>query len=201
MKADTMILQLRSTNYVIFGLVSLVAMGTLAGCSPGVEMEVVKKGGNDSAEYAEPSVPPYDEDADGHQQLSQAMDRAQKEGKRVFVIWGANWCSMCRHLQVEFEENEKIQALIQENYVEVKINIGTRDTHMELAREYGLDFDNLGIPYLSILDADGSVAATLNGEGIFEEIAEGDGLKGSGNVYLKGRIAEFLSRNSPKDTG
>lgn len=196
MKTTAKILPLRRANGVLVGLVSLVAFVILVGCGRGVETEGVKEVAENFEEYAEPSVPPYDEEADGRQQLEEGLARAQEEGKRVFVVWGANWCSMCRHLAAEFEEDEKVRALVEENYVEVKLDIGMRDKHMDLAREYGLEFDELGIPYLSILDVDGGVVARLDGDGIFKEVAAGDGLRGTGNEYLRGKISEFLGGNT-----
>lgn len=94
--------QLLISNHSIIGLLFLVAVCALAGCHPGMESDTAEDGADTLQEYAEPSAPPYDENADGHEQLAQAMARAKEKEKRVIAVWGANWCDMCRHLQAEF---------------------------------------------------------------------------------------------------
>ena len=180
----------------VFVAVLLFMLASLQACTQGAAISRTVSRDNQT-EHAEAPAPLYDEDADGRQQLAQAMARAGKERKRVLVVWGANWCPWCRHLQTQCEEDEKIQALLSDNYVEVHIDLGTRDKHMDLAKEYGLEFNNLGIPHMSILDANGDVVANLNGEDIAEEVGKGEGFRGSGSIYSKAGIAEFLSRHRP----
>jgi len=176
--------------------VLLCALASLQACTQ--RTSISRTISRDSqTEHAEAPAQMYDEDADGRQQLAQAMARAGKERKRVFVVWGANWCPWCRHLQTQCEEDEKIQALLSDKYVGVHIDLGTRDKHMDLAEEYGLEFNNLAIPHMSILDANGDVVANLNGEDIAEEVGKGEGFRGSGSIYSKAGIAEFLSRYRP----
>jgi thioredoxin-related protein len=44
----------------------------------------------------------YDEKADGARQIATALKTAQKEGRRVLLVFGANWCGWCHKLHKLF---------------------------------------------------------------------------------------------------
>jgi thiol:disulfide interchange protein len=47
----------------------------------------------------------YDETADGSKQISDALNIAKREDKRVLLQFGANWCGWCHLLHELFESN------------------------------------------------------------------------------------------------
>jgi thiol-disulfide isomerase/thioredoxin len=98
--------------------------------------------------------------ADAVQAIAAAAVRAKRENRRVLVEWGANWCSWCRMLQELFETDPKVRRTVLYEYEVVRVDVGRFDRNLELAASYGVDFTRgIGIPYLSILDADGKLVA------------------------------------------
>ena len=99
--------------------------------------------------------PVYDESADAAADVAAALARAKAENRRVLLQWGANWCIWCVRLDGCFRQDEKLRRELLYEYEVVKIDIGRRDKNMELAASYGADLTTNGIPYLTVLDADG----------------------------------------------
>jgi thiol:disulfide interchange protein len=119
---------------------------------------------------AQPSPPParparkqrqpiYDETADAGEQIATALAGAKKENRRVLIQWGANWCIWCYRLHELFAENADIRRKLLYEYDVVLIDIGRWNKHMDVAARYGVDLKRTGVPYLTILDADGDVLA------------------------------------------
>jgi thioredoxin-related protein len=46
----------------------------------------------------------YDTKAKGSEQISAALEQAQKENKNVILKFGANWCGWCHKLSDTFNE-------------------------------------------------------------------------------------------------
>jgi thiol-disulfide isomerase/thioredoxin len=98
--------------------------------------------------------------ADAVKAIAAAAARAKRENRRVLVEWGANWCSWCKMLQELFETDPKVRRTVLYEYEVVRVDVGRFDRNLELAASYGVDFTSgIGIPYLSILDADGKLVA------------------------------------------
>jgi thiol:disulfide interchange protein len=102
-------------------------------------------------------APVYDEKAIGSEQIAAALARAKRENRRVLVQWGANWCHWCVLLADLQKKDASISKEILYEYDVVKIDIGQWDKHLELAAKYGADLKKNGVPYLTVLDADGNV--------------------------------------------
>ena len=93
------------------------------------------------AETAAPAVAakpalPYDESADPQRDLQAALVNARKTGKRVLVVFGANWCPDCRALDHEFHAG-KTATLVAERYEVVKVDVGRFDRNLDFAKLYG----------------------------------------------------------------
>jgi len=97
---------------------------------------------------------PYDEKADAKAQVTQALTAAQKNGKKVLVVFGANWCKDCRELDKAL--HGKSQSLIDSKFVVVKVNVGQFDTNLDLATTYGNPIKK-GIPAAVLLSPDNKV--------------------------------------------
>lgn len=67
--------------------------------------------------------PLYDEQADGANQIADAMVLAKKENKRVLLQFGANWCGWCHRLHGLFQTNALISAKFKEAYVVVLVDV------------------------------------------------------------------------------
>lgn len=109
----------------------------------------------------DPSLRPYDEQADARTLLLRAREQAAREGKQVLVVFGANWCPDCRILERTVRRGEALATHLATRYVKVKVDVGRFDRHLDLDRELGRP-TRAGIPSLSITDAAGKVQRTVD---------------------------------------
>jgi thiol-disulfide isomerase/thioredoxin len=104
--------------------------------------------------------PAYDESADGLQQISDALVVGKKEGKRVLLQFGANWCGWCLMLHQLFETDKDIAAELRKNYVVVMIDVN-QSHNKQVDAKYG-NPTRFGLPVIVILDATGKQLTTKN---------------------------------------
>ena len=102
-----------------------------------------------ATQAAKPSMP-YDESADPQRDLQHALARARKSGKRVLVVFGANWCPDCRVLDREFHAGGKTEDLVAQRYEVVKVDVGRFDRNLDFAKLYG-NPTGKGIPSVVIV--------------------------------------------------
>ena len=60
--------------------------------------------------------------ADRREERREAFRQAQEEDKPILLDIGAIWCHWCHVMDVESYENEAIAALINENFVAIKVD-------------------------------------------------------------------------------
>ncbi len=101
----------------------------------------------------------YDETADARKVINDALAKARKDNRRVLIQWGANWCGWCHLLHDTFEKDKDVRKKILYEYDLVLIDVGRLDKNMDIAEKYKVDLKGNGLPYLTILDADGQVIA------------------------------------------
>lgn len=128
----------------------------------------------------------YDETADGRTQIEEALEEAEDSGKLVLITWGANWCGWCHHLEDQMEASRDVQKLLNEHHIAIHIDMGHRDKHMDLAREYGLEFNDLKIAHMTVLDAQGKVVGNQTSGDRLVTLDNGD------KIYSAELVAEFL---------
>lgn len=104
-------------------------------------------------------APVYDEKADGAKQIEAALAKAKKNNRRVLIQWGANWCGWCIQLHNLYKADAKVAKELLYEYDVVAIDVGQFNKHMDLAKKYGADLKGNGLPFLTILDADGKPLA------------------------------------------
>jgi thioredoxin 1 len=95
----------------------------------------------------------YPDNADAKKEISEALDSAVKQHKRVLLVFGANWCFDCFALDYRFHQ-PAIQPIVDKNYRVVHVDIGQRDKNADVAKKYNVDIDK-GIPALAVLDSKG----------------------------------------------
>ena len=100
-------------------------------------------------------APIYDEAADARAQIDAAFARAKKENKRVLLVFGANGCGWCRKLHALFERDEEIARLLRYEYEVIRVDVGRFDRNEDLAADLGAAVRQHGIPFLTVLDAEG----------------------------------------------
>ncbi|CAN5785211.1 hypothetical protein BH11PSE12_BH11PSE12_22000 [soil metagenome] len=107
-------------------------------------------------------VPAYDESADAQLQLNSALGQAKISKKKVLLIFGANWCKDCLELDKSIKAHNA--ALIQSQFVLLKIDVGQFDKNLAIAQAYGNPIKK-GIPAAVVLRADNTLLyATKVGE-------------------------------------
>ncbi len=129
---------------------------------------------NPAAEKTESAEMPeraaiYDEDANAEEQIAAALAKAKKENRRVLIQWGANWCGWCHLLHECFTTNAEVRQKMLYEYDLVLVDVGHADKNLELAKKYEADFENQGLPFLTVLDADGKVVASQETEALEEK--------------------------------
>jgi thioredoxin 1 len=84
-----------------------------------------------------------------------ALAAAERDHKRVILVFGGNWCYDCHVLDTTFH-SKAIAPLLTANYHVVHINIGNYDQNLDLADKYGVVLKK-GVPALAILDSSGKL--------------------------------------------
>ena len=75
----------------------------------------------------------------------------------MLIQWGANWCGWCHMLHETFATDPKVKKELLYEYDVVLVDVGHSDKNMDLVAKYGADLKKGGLPYLTILGADGKV--------------------------------------------
>ena len=105
----------------------------------------------------------YDETADARAGIEQARAQAAAAGRRVLLVFGANWCGDCRVLDMSMKQG-RLKELIEAKFVVVKVDVGRFDRNVDIAQRYGVPLKK-GIPTVAVLAGDGSASfVTAGGE-------------------------------------
>jgi len=102
----------------------------------------------------------YDETADGLKQVDEALLLAKKDGKRVLLQFGANWCIWCHRLHHLFESDKTVAEELKKNFVVVMVDVN-KDHNKAVDQKYGHP-TQFGLPVLVVLDASGKLLTTKN---------------------------------------
>ena len=111
------------------------------------------------------AAPLYPEVARASADIEAAQQQAAREGKRVLVDFGGDWCTDCKILDINFKRPENA-ALLASRFVVVHVNVGAKGItdNFPVAERYGIPLKK-GVPALAVLDAKGKVLyAQKNGE-------------------------------------
>ncbi len=142
------------------------------------------------AQPEKPKRPPiYDEVADAKAQINAALAKAKKENRRVLIQWGANWCGWCHLLHDTFAADKEVKRKLQYEYDVVLVDIGRFDKNTDLAEKYGAHLKENGVPFLTILDAEGKVLANQETEALEAKTEDG------GNGHDSAKILAFLTKH------
>jgi len=101
------------------------------------------------------AAPVYDEKADARALLDGALARAKRENKRALLVFGANWWGWCRKLDELVKGDPEIGRLLRYEYEVVRVDVGRFDKNEDLAADLGAAVRQHGIPFLTVLDAEG----------------------------------------------
>jgi protein disulfide-isomerase len=104
---------------------------------------------------------PYNPAADAEDDVRRASAQAKAEEIPMLLLFGANWCEVCRDLDRAMKAGSKASLLSKEFKI-VKIDVGNFDHNMELVKRYGDPIDQ-GIPGAVIVAPDGKILYTSHG--------------------------------------
>lgn len=103
---------------------------------------------------------PYDEKADAPARVAEALAKAKKNGKRVLIDFGGNWCPDCRILAAVMDLPE-VKSFVARHYETVAVDIGRADRNMALVQRFGVQ-RLAGVPTVVIAEADGTPVNVSN---------------------------------------
>jgi thiol:disulfide interchange protein len=134
---------------------------------------------------AKMELPPagFDEKADPEKQLAQAMSEAQKDGKRILIKVGGNWCVWCRMMVKFFHDQPELLAFRKKHYRLLKISVSKDNSNKVFLSKYP-PFQ--GVPHLFVLDAHGKLLKSQD---------SGELEKGQG--YDQDKFMAFLKQWAP----
>ena len=110
--------------------------------------------------HAQSQAPVFYPAGDAAKDIDSALASARKDGKRVLLDFGADWCPDCRVLGTLFDE-PAVAALVQKNFHVVRIDVGRRDKNGDLAVKYQATSADW-IPAIAVLSPDGTTVAVTD---------------------------------------
>lgn len=116
--------------------------------------------------------------------VRRAVASAKRDGKRVLLEIGGNWCSFCKVLDRFFDANSELMAFRQKNYVYVKINFSEENRNVETLDQLPLV---RGFPHFFVLDQKGELVRS-------QRVA----LLGDNTGYDPARFLAFMKAFAPK---
>lgn len=126
---------------------------------------------------------PYDPKADPAADLRAASAQAKKEGKRILVDVGGEWCSWCHRMDKMFTDHAELMELREKNYVFLKVNFSPDNENKAFLSQ----FPKIeGYPHLLVLDANGKLLQSQSTD-VLEE----------GKGYNLERFVAFLKQWAP----
>lgn len=113
--------------------------------------------------YARSVEPPpekvalYPQADDARQRIDAALARAKADNTRVMIQWGDDWCGWCVKLHDLCGRDRDLSRKLLYDYEVVLVPVGRFDRNLDIAAAYQADFKSNGVPFLTVLDADGTV--------------------------------------------
>ncbi len=105
----------------------------------------------------------YDDAADAKTEIAKSVSRAQREHKRVLLVFGGNWCGDCLALDKSFHA-PPAAGIIDASFIVVHVSIGRFDQNKDVAEKYRIPLDK-GVPAIAVLESDGALLySQRNGE-------------------------------------
>jgi thiol:disulfide interchange protein len=126
----------------------------------------------------------YDPTRNPDKDLAAVSEDAKRSNKNIFVVVGGEWCSWCRTLERFFQEHPDLEALLDRNYVTMKVSMSQENPNSAFLSHFPYI---RGYPHIFILDARGSLIHSQPSN-VLED----------GRSYSAKRFQEFLERFAPK---
>ncbi|MCW5937488.1 MAG: thioredoxin family protein [Fimbriimonadaceae bacterium] len=96
----------------------------------------------------------FDPTRDAAKDVAYGVELARKQGKRVLLDVGGEWCPWCHKLDKMFREDVEVAKTLKKHYVVIKINYSEENTNEAVLKKYG---KVEAFPHLFVLDEKGKV--------------------------------------------
>ena len=143
-----------------------------------------------AAEQAPPAYQPvlqYDPNRDAAADIEAAVAEARRSGRHVLIEVGGQWCVWCHRLDDYLKQNRKLAALLERNFVMVKVNYSPENENEKVLSGYP---EVAGYPHFFVLDGQGKLLHS-------QDTAELE----KGKSYHARRFKRFLTRWGPRGSG
>jgi thiol:disulfide interchange protein len=101
----------------------------------------------------------YDSTADPFVQLREAQVEAKRDGKRILVIAGGDWCIWCHYLNAFLHDHDEVSVPLDEAFVIVKAYLGDENKN---AAFFATLPEAAGYPHFWVLAEDGRLLQSQN---------------------------------------
>lgn len=128
----------------------------------------------------------YNEQANGMEQIKQAIEKARNENKYVFCQVGGNWCPWCLRFADFVQKDSAISRVIDKNFVYIHVNYSKDNKNPEAMKFLG-NPARFGFPVFVI----------INGEGVPIHIQNSVYLE-EGKGYNAKKVLEFFNIWTPE---
>ena len=95
----------------------------------------------------------YSVNADARKEIAEAIAVADKENKRVLLVFGGNWCLDCHILDNAFHQ-PRVAPVLNQNFKVVHVDIGEYDKNLDIAKKYHIPLEK-GVPSIAVLNRHG----------------------------------------------
>lgn len=96
----------------------------------------------------------FDPDKDAAKDITEATALATKEGKRIILDVGGEWCIWCHKLDRFFQDNKDVSDFLHKKFIVVKINYSKENKNEKVLASYPAI---KGYPHLFVLEQDGKL--------------------------------------------
>lgn len=125
----------------------------------------------------------FDPARDPADDLRTATLAAQREGKRIVLDVGGDWCAWCRRLDAFVDSDATVRAYRDAHFVWMKVNYSEENENVTFLSRFP---KAKGYPHLFVLDADGKLLHSQF-TGVLEQ----------GKSYDREKVMAFLKKWAP----
>jgi thiol-disulfide isomerase/thioredoxin len=99
---------------------------------------------------------PYDASADAGKAVDAAFARAKKNGKRVLIDLGGNWCGDCIVL-ANIMQLPELRPFLAAHFEVVAVDVGRFDRNLQIPARFGITQRLEGVPSVIVAEPDGRI--------------------------------------------
>ena len=120
----------------------------------------------------------YPANVDANKEIDEALKDAERDHKRLLLIFGGNWCYDCHVLDQGLHQG-RAGKIVAESFELVHVDVGEFNKNLEIVKKYNVPLDK-GVPAIAVLDSKGKLLYSAEGE--FE----------SARQMMRKQLVEFL---------